>query len=155
MYLSSILTIIAVPIQFKSLMLKYSFSEIYYFSEAFFFICVGKLMIKIMPFHKISKILGKQGDSSSIAPIDDLPKKVALAVKRAAGYVFFRSVCYDQAIAGKLMLKLRGTASTLYFGTAKDEDNKLIAHAWLKCGTFFVTGERGMDRFTVVGIFGD
>lgn len=136
-------------------MRKYSFAEIFYFVEAFFFICIGKFMIKTMPFHKISKILGKQGDQTSVEPISHLPKNVAIAVSRASRYVFFRSVCYDRAIAGKLMLKFRNISSTIYFGTAKDENNKLIAHAWLKCGSFFVTGEREMARFTVVGIFGD
>ncbi len=136
-------------------MRKYSFAEIFYFVEAFLCICIGKLMIKLISFRKIAKVLGEQGNQTSAEPIDNLPKNVAIAVRRASHYVFFRSVCYDQAIAGKLMLKLRGTSSTIYFGTAKDENNKLIAHAWLKCGSFFVTGEKGMERFTVVGIFGD
>ncbi len=134
---------------------KYSVSDYYYFAEAYVFLCIGKFMVKMVPFRKIIKYLSANGNQELKDPIAHFPLKVAVAVRRASRYTFFRSVCYDQAIAAKLMLKMRKIPSTLYFGTAKDNDGKLIAHAWLKCSEIIVTGEKGMDRFTVIGAFSD
>jgi hypothetical protein len=50
------------------------------------------------------------------------------------------------------MLTRRQVVSTLYLGVAK-EKGTLIAHAWLRCGTDYVTGKRGMEKFTVVSTF--
>ena len=41
--------------------------------------------------------------------------------------------------------------STLYLGTAKDENGEIIAHAWLRSGPFYVLDAEGMEKFTVVG----
>ncbi|GAE44160.1 hypothetical protein JCM21738_846 [Mesobacillus boroniphilus JCM 21738] len=51
------------------------------------------------------------------------------------------------------MLQRRGINSTLYLGTAKDETGKLIAHAWLRSGSYYVSGAEEMNRFTVVSKF--
>ena len=51
------------------------------------------------------------------------------------------------------MLEKRGIESTLYLGTARDESGKMIAHAWLRSGPYYITGSEGMERFTVVGKF--
>ena len=45
------------------------------------------------------------------------------------------------------MLERRKIESTLYLGTAKDENGKMIAHAWLRSGPFYITGAEGMERF--------
>jgi len=36
---------------------------------------------------------------------------------------------------------------------SKDKNSKLIAHAWLKMGNDFVTGEKEYEKFTVVGFY--
>ena len=58
-----------------------------------------------------------------------------------------------KAIAAMKMLERRKIESTLYLGTAKDENGKMIAHAWLRSGPFYITGFEEMERFTVVGKF--
>ena len=67
-------------------------------------------------------------------------------------YTFWESECLVKAMAGMKMLERRGIESTLYLGTAKDETG-LIAHAWLRSGTFYVSGAEVMERFTVVAQF--
>jgi hypothetical protein len=66
-----------------------------------------------------------------------------------------QSVCLPQAVATQWMLKRRRIAGTLYLGVAKDETQpeKLAAHAWLRCGTFILTGAAGHRQFTVVATF--
>jgi hypothetical protein len=83
----------------------------------------------------------------------DLLKSVSVAISRASRYVPWRCKCYEQAIAAKVILRGYGLETTLYYGVAKDPDNKLIAHAWVRCGDYIVTGRPGMKRFTVVGTF--
>jgi hypothetical protein len=51
------------------------------------------------------------------------------------------------------MLERRNIESTVYLGTAKDENGKLIAHAWLRSGSFILTGSEEMSRFVVVSKF--
>ena len=41
------------------------------------------------------------------------------------------------------MLERRKIESTLYLGTAKDEDGKMVAHAWLRSGPFTLLGRKG------------
>jgi hypothetical protein len=63
--------------------------------------------------------------------------------------------CLAQAVAAKMMLGRRGVPSTLYLGLAKDEQQKLRAHAWLRSGEVIVTGARERDKFHVVATFVD
>jgi hypothetical protein len=59
-----------------------------------------------------------------------------------------------QAIAAKLMLKRRGIPSTLHLGVAK-EDNRFMAHAWLRSGSIILTGGAGRERFTIISTFAE
>ena len=58
-----------------------------------------------------------------------------------------------QAIAGKLMLNLRGIASTMYLGVMKRDEMK--AHAWLRVGQRIITGRRGHQNYTVIARIGN
>ena len=77
------------------------------------------------------------------------------AVRRASRYTLHESKCYDQALTAKALLVQIGLPATIYFGLAKDGENKLSAHAWVRCGNKIVTGKAGMERFTVIACFGD
>ena len=62
-------------------------------------------------------------------------------------YTFWESQCLVKAIAAMKMLERRNIESTLYLGTARDESGKMIAHAWLRSGPFYITGAEGMEKF--------
>ncbi|MDR6878664.1 hypothetical protein J2X61_000405 [Bacillus sp. 3255] len=80
-------------------------------------------------------------------------RQIASAIEIMSKYTLWDSKCLVRAIAGMKMLNRRQIESTLYLGTAKDESMKMIAHAWLRSGLFYVTGKEGMEKFTVVGKF--
>ena len=80
-------------------------------------------------------------------------KQISEAIHIMSNYTFWESQCLVKAIAAMKMLERRQIESTLYLGTAKDENGKLIAHAWLRSGPFYITGAEGMERFTVVSKF--
>lgn len=83
----------------------------------------------------------------------DVLKHVASALETMSKHTIWESKCLVRAIAGMKMLERRDIESTLYLGIAKDDSAKMIAHAWLRSGSYYVTGKEGMEKFTVVGKF--
>lgn len=81
--------------------------------------------------------------------------RLSRAVVTMSRHTPWESQCLTQALAGKMMLKRRGIASTLYLGVMKDGDTGLSAHAWLRSGTFILTGGPEQERFTVVSTFAE
>ena len=126
------------------------------FVEAWFLLHFAKLVIQLMPFKKIASRIGSLHVESTydLQSIEE-PLKIAHAVRRASRYTLHESKCYDQALAAKALLGQIGLPATIYFGLAKESENQLIAHAWVRCGNKIVTGKAGMDRFTVIACFGD
>ena len=126
------------------------------FVEAWFLLHFAKLVIRLMPFKKIASLIGSLHVESTydLQSIEE-PLKIAHAVRRASRYTLHESKCYDQALAAKALLGQIGLPATIYFGLAKESENQLIAHAWVRCGNKIVTGKAGMDRFTVIACFGD
>ena len=59
------------------------------------------------------------------------------------------------APAARAMQRTPGIAGTIYIGAGQSEDTsdeKFAAHAWLKCGDAFVTGEAGHERYAIIGV---
>jgi hypothetical protein len=123
--------------------------------EAYYFLALARIS-KMYPFVKVAPTLGEymkqtsyMNHSSNVYTI----KKVSSAIYLMSNYTFWESECLVKAIAGMRMLERRGIESTLYLGTGKDENGKLIAHSWLRSGSYFISGKEGMERFTIVGTF--
>lgn len=79
--------------------------------------------------------------------------KVSRTIKRTSTYLPFKNKCLVDAIVAKKLLKKLGCESTLYLGVGRDDERKIIAHAWLDCYGTIVTGEKGMERFVAVEWF--
>ncbi|EEM70678.1 hypothetical protein bthur0009_34310 [Bacillus thuringiensis serovar andalousiensis BGSC 4AW1] len=125
------------------------------FLEAFIFLGWARVL-KSITFSKVAPSLGDYMNETSVAQIQPhgyTLKKVSEAISIMSRYTFWESQCLVKAIAGMKMLEKRHIESTLYLGTAKDNHGELIAHAWLRSGSFYVTGSEGMEKFTVVGSF--
>jgi len=82
---------------------------------------------------------------------------VGWAVQSAARYTPWRSSCLVQVLAAQQLLRERAIPGAIYIGAASGEKGAgtvgLEAHAWLKCGERFITGESGHQRYTVVSTF--
>ncbi|RBP88292.1 transglutaminase superfamily protein [Cytobacillus firmus] len=123
--------------------------------EAFLLLAWARIL-KMLPFSKVAPSLGKHMTETSKNYTDstiEQIKKVSHAIHIMSRYTFWESQCLVKAIAGMKMLEKRGVDSTLYLGTARDETGKLIAHAWLRSGPFYISGSEGMEKFTVVSMF--
>jgi hypothetical protein len=125
------------------------------FLEAFVFLGWARIL-KTFPFSKSAPVLGRQMDETSYKMVESnrrILRDISQAVNIMSHYTFWESMCLVKAIAAMKMLERRHIDSTLYLGTAKDENGRLIAHAWLRSGPFYITGFEEMDKFTVVNKF--
>ena len=123
--------------------------------ESYFYLAWARIL-KIKPFSKISPSLGEQMKETTFTTSEDNRKilsDVSNSIYRMSRYTFWESECLVKAIAAMKMLERRQIESTLYLGTAKDKSGKLVAHAWLRSGPYYITGKETMDRFTVVSKF--
>ena len=50
------------------------------------------------------------------------------------------------------IIKNQGISTTIYLGVRK-EGNEMKAHAWLRCGEYYVTGGAIREQYTVVARF--
>lgn len=110
---------------------------------------------KSKEFSKVSLDLGRRMNETSFQINESemkIVKRVSRVIHLASRYTFWESECLVKAMASMKMLERRGIESTLYLGVAR-EHKGLIAHAWLRCGNFYVSGSSGMERFTVVEKF--
>lgn len=125
--------------------------------EAYVLLAWARLQ-KTRPFAKIAPGLGTPMvetpvtglNRTQVAEIRNISKAILLASK----YTLWESQCLVMAIAAMKMLERRNIASTLYMGTARNNQGQLMAHAWLRSGKLIVTGADTMDQYTVVGVFG-
>jgi hypothetical protein len=111
-------------------------------------------ILKGMPFSKVSPGLGAYMEETTYEPNHHdrkLLKRISEAIHISSRYTFWESQCMVKAIAGMNMLKRREIESTIYFGTGRDEQGKMIAHAWLRSGSIYLSGAEEMNRFIIVG----
>jgi hypothetical protein len=123
--------------------------------EAYLYLGWARILISL-PFARVAPSLGVTMQETSSTLLDQnriVLKNISHAIDIMSQRTVWESKCLVKAIAGLKMLARRGIESTLYLGTARDDSAKMIAHAWLRSGSFYITGKQGMEKFTVVGKF--
>jgi len=145
--------------------LHFDFSHKLLLMEALLLLGLSRAALLIMDFREIAPRLGTQRELKDLVAetgglVDEGQKKlnarakgVGWAVRAMSRYTPWESKCLVQAMAAKIMLNRRKISNTLYLGVAKDNTGAMVAHAWIKCGSFILTGEREAERFTVVAAF--
>ncbi|WP_336788238.1 lasso peptide biosynthesis B2 protein [Paenibacillus sp. MMO-177] len=125
--------------------------------EAFVYLGWARIL-KALPFAKVAPGLGVSLLETSFQMTEkneELIHRIADAIRIMSRYTLWESKCLVMAIACMKMLEKRQIESTLYLGTTKNYEGKMTAHAWLRTGPHYVTGADIMNRYTVVGIFGN
>jgi hypothetical protein len=110
----------------------------------------------LFPFAKVAPQLGVQSrETSTVSQDTDIPRiqQVTKAIRVISRYTPWKSTCMVRAVAGLKMLEKRGIESTLYMGVARDKQGQMIAHAWLRSGAQYVSGDDVMQNFVVVKKF--
>ncbi len=135
-----------------------SWVERFLLLEAFVLLGIARLLVLTIPFRWLARSIGKHMNESgeNVDPAElQFARMVGQAIRSAANYTPWKSVCLPQAVAAQWMLIRRRIPATLYLGVAKNESlpQKLAAHAWLRCGQVILTGAPGHRQFTVVATF--
>jgi hypothetical protein len=109
---------------------------------------VARIMLIFMPFRHLSARLSAESNSTHIEPEQVLLQRIAYAVSAAANNVPWRSDCFPQTIAARMLLKRHGYASTIHFGVERVGEDVLNGHAWLTCGETVVIGGAELHRYS-------
>jgi hypothetical protein len=95
---------------------------------------LARLALSLCPFRTLLKIV----DRAAASPLSVWRRgprrieRVRWAVLKASRYVPGTRHCLTQALCAKLLLGSQDRAVHVRIGVAKDEEGRLIAHAWLE-----------------------
>ncbi len=127
-----------------------------FFVRAYFLGVVYGIYVLVFPKRIIFKRLGLKGVESEFELLAEQRKIVLLlekTMRRVVRFLPLRVKCFARALTAKRILKKHYIPSTIYLGVAKEGSNKLIAHAWLRCGDIIVTGKEEMAKFKTILFF--
>lgn len=113
-------------------------------------------ILKSKPFPKVAPKLGiHMEETSRHHHKEDEPmiRSISRVIGKVSRHTPWESMCMVKAMAAMKMLERRRLESTLYMGTSRDKEGKLIAHAWLRTGPYVITGAEEAPAFTVVSKF--
>ena len=113
-------------------------------------LAVARIRLVSTPFSRLSERLSADGDLAQEAPDEDVLRRIGVAVRVAAGHVPWRSDCFPQTIAARMLLKRFGYASTIHIGVEHVDKDDLAGHAWLTCGETVVIGGKDLHRYTKI-----
>lgn len=106
---------------------------------------------------KLKKKWGIAGEESTFDVTEAeyrYAKKVSYAVNRVCNKTKWESKCLVRALTAQKLLAEKGIDSTMYLGCKENDNKKMVAHAWIRCGKTFVTGGNGAEEgFAVVEKF--
>jgi len=126
--------------------------------RAIMYAAVARFRIYFYPGNKLHRYLGELNEETGveIPPIEQRSyiKLVSNRVARVAHRVPWESKCLVQGMTAQRLLRRKKIKSTLYLGVGRDKDdnNKMMAHAWVRCGPYSVCGGTGED-YAVVAKF--
>ena len=124
--------------------------------QALFLSACARFVLRFVAISRLHPFLGEAGVESSwgALPRESMRDvgRISRRVGRVARKTPWESKCFVQALVAQTLLKNRRLPSTLYLGVGKDENEKPIAHAWIRCSSYYVTGGNG-DGYAVVAKF--
>jgi len=131
--------------------------------EASWYLAIATFLVKVVPFKHWRGLLGtpaKANETANTFPrarkLDtDMPSRIGYAVIGAAAHLPWKPVCLPQAMAGLMMLRKRGFATDVYFGSrlAQTSDKPIDLHAWLVTNDICITGFDTMRTFVALSVF--
>ena len=131
--------------------------------EAVAGLIAARVLLAARPFRAVAKRMGSfvpvtdPRTREQHAPGEPAPAAIAgeisWAVTRAAAHVPFKAVCLPQAMVAQAMLKRRGIASVVHFGTRRTDEKPIDAHAWVEAAGVEVTGYPMPENMTPIGAF--
>ena len=118
--------------------------------RAVVWLLVARIMIGVFSFRRVAAWLSATSEGPNDEPDAHLLGRVSYAVGAAANHVPWRSDCFPQTIAARMLLKGYGYRSTIHLGVEKSSPDSIAGHAWLTCGEEIVTGGDQAGRYAEI-----
>lgn len=125
-------------------------------NRTFIWLIYAFILVRMVPLRWFSHVLGDFNHEINCDLSENEMKLIAIAkknIRRLKKRMPWKVKCFEEAIAAKKVLEIFKINSTLYLGVNKSLKNKLIAHAWLKSGDIFITGEKGHKQYAITGFY--
>lgn len=119
-----------------------------------FWASVFRPCILFIPAKYMKKFYGIEGEES---PMDEneatywQASRIAHHVNRVSSHTPWESKCLVRALTAQKLLTRKKIASTLYLGVGR-KGGKMVAHAWIRTGSYYLTGGMGED-YAIVARF--
>lgn len=124
-------------------------ADYWWTAEAIAYLAAARLAVAALPFRAIAKWMSHPtvgGDGAAA------PRRMAVAVERAARRVPWRAVCIHQGIACQRMLRRRGVPSDFVYGLTS-VGGELKAHVWVEWNGEILIGDHVGTEFAQVARF--
>lgn len=124
--------------------------------QTFFYTGFYRAFILFIPFNKLRKRMGSHKQESSDKVDNDtyrIARRISSRVLFISAKTPWESKCLVQALTAQKLLKRKGISTTIYLGVKKDRNNNMLAHAWIRCGSYYVTGGDSREGYAVVAKF--
>jgi len=118
----------------------------------YFYTAIYRFLILTHPSKVLQRHWGESGSESQETETDDHYRyayRVSKVVNGVSNRTEWESKCLVRALTARKLLLRKGITCTLYLGVGKDENGKMIAHAWLRSGEMYVTGGNGSEYANV------
>lgn len=134
---------------------KLSSNEILYLFPALFLLTVSKLSILLLPFNFLQRKFQQITNSNNllIPNTYEIELKAKSINRIASGFYFFGFTCLPKALAMKFWVK-NYVDIKVNFGVQKDNQNQLIAHAWVSNNQKIILGEDPNINYKSIWIWG-
>ena len=109
-------------------------------------------MLVFFSFNKISNLLGEIKKESPLVSTASKTKlrQISTAIDLISRNVPWKAQCYVQALAAKMMLRMRNVDCTIYLGFRKSVNNFAEGHAWVRAGEIIVTGKHEYKSYKII-----
>ncbi len=142
--------------------IRLSSAEKHMVMEALWYSARYRYLLLHKPFRTFADDLGQKKDPGFEMPLilgeypnekKEMITRLAWIVNKVCDATPWKSECLVRAFAAKRMLLKREIPCIVYMGVAQSDDGKMLAHAWTKIESMFLTGEAGHESFTVTACF--
>lgn len=139
--------------------------------RVFILTAVMRSVMLIIPFKNLRKYMGELNKESSFNLSDDEYKtvqRISWSINKVSKHTPWESKCLVQSLTAQYLLSSLNIENTLYLGVSRKDNNRLekedikntkeskksnlVAHSWIRCGSYYVTGGDGND-FRIVAKF--
>lgn len=128
------------------------------FLEAYLLLGAMRIALLTISFKRLTHSLEHAQDRIDVGHLNEEQRQSAVmigeAIERAAAHTPWESACLAQALTAQRMLSKRDIPGMFYLGAAKNDSQKVKAHAWTQCEDVIITGAKGHEAFTVLSVFG-